>query len=31
MVTYMNASRLQDKSYCDIEGRLQLYIRPCYS
>ncbi|MGV8003722.1 IS6 family transposase [Photorhabdus temperata subsp. temperata] len=25
---YMNASRLQDKNYSDIDGRLQLYIRP---
>ncbi|CAM3648120.1 hypothetical protein [Xenorhabdus nematophila] len=28
---YMNASRLQDKNYSDIDGRLQLYIRPYYS
>ncbi|WP_273572015.1 hypothetical protein [Xenorhabdus griffiniae] len=24
---YMNASRLQDKNYSGIDGRLQLYIR----
>ncbi|WP_323839641.1 hypothetical protein [Photorhabdus africana] len=24
----MNASRLQDKNYSGIDGRLQLYIRP---
>lgn len=31
LVFYMNASRLQGFRSFDIDGRLQLYIRPCCS